>query len=236
MKKAELAWFCQYTTTQSNADKTWKALTNDFLAEFGSGESKGGVRAKFEKRKQGVNEDIKSYFFELLVLQQKLDSTMSDESFRSHFEKGLLPSLAETFYMFATPSMSKNEIKNFVLKISEVKKLTLINNISADSASLTTQQYPCKKWANHGETTKNQTRSGLPSTRTKNGRPKCFNCGKPGHFAAGCRSKGQETTQEKVKKCFVFEKPGHFVAVCRSNPQNNHTNAGKSQWNRGPKK
>ncbi|KAJ3646281.1 hypothetical protein Zmor_023874 [Zophobas morio] len=77
-----------------------------------------------------MNEDIKSYFFELLALQQELDPKMSDESFRSHFKKGLLPSLAETSYMFATPSMRKTEIKNLALKISEVKKLTLINNIS----------------------------------------------------------------------------------------------------------
>ncbi|XP_063924688.1 uncharacterized protein LOC135138640 [Zophobas morio] len=86
LEKAALAWFRQYTTTQSNAEKTWRALTNDFLAEFGSGESKRGVRAKFENRKQGLNEDIKSYFFELLVLQQEWDPKMSDESFSLHFE------------------------------------------------------------------------------------------------------------------------------------------------------
>ncbi|KAJ3652239.1 hypothetical protein Zmor_018220 [Zophobas morio] len=86
LEKAALAWFRQYTTTQSNAEKTWRALTNDFLAEFGSGEFKRGVRAKFKNRKQGLNEDVKSYFFELLVLQQEWDPKMSDESFSLHFE------------------------------------------------------------------------------------------------------------------------------------------------------
>ena len=67
---------------------------------------------------------------------------------RSHFEKGLLPSLAETLYMFATPRMTKNEIKTLALKISEVKKLTLVNKMSRDNAFMTTQQYPCQKCAN----------------------------------------------------------------------------------------
>ena len=135
---------------------------------------------------------------------------MSDASFRSHFKKGLLPSLAETSYMFATPCMSKKEIKSLALKISEVKKLTLINNISTDSAFLTTQKYPCQKDANHGEAkreaTKNQTRSGLP--RTRDGRPKCVNWGNPGHFAATCRSKGHTLSQSRP---FVKPAPHSIV-------------------------
>nr|XP_015836512.1 PREDICTED: uncharacterized protein LOC107398096 [Tribolium castaneum] len=137
LEKAASVWYNEYTGEAQNATKTWRQLVADFLEEFGRGNSTKNARMRFESRKQGVNEDIKSYYFELLSLQQEYDPQMSDATFRMFFEEGLLPQLAETFLMFSDPEMSKRDIKNLVFKISEVKKKSLINNISADSAFVT---------------------------------------------------------------------------------------------------
>ncbi|KYB24698.1 hypothetical protein TcasGA2_TC031841 [Tribolium castaneum] len=235
LEKAASVWYNEYTGEAQNATKTWRQLVADFLEEFGRGNSTKNARMRFESRKQGVNEDIKSYYFELLSLQQEYDPQMSDATFRMFFEEGLLPQLAETFLMFSDPEMSKRDIKNLVFKISEVKKKSLINNISADSAFVTMNDRTHRQQteANRSRTSHEENRKWenrrqqFPNTRTKDGRPICFSCGKPGHYASVCRNQERKNFERnpapQTKKCFVCGKPGHFAAVCRNRKKNEVT-------------
>nr|XP_015839937.1 PREDICTED: cold shock protein 1-like [Tribolium castaneum] len=146
---------------------------------------------------------------------------MSDESFIAQFEDGLLPSLAETFNMFSNPNMSRQDLKDLVFRISEVKRKTFFNNLASESASFfASNQEQGRSWVSNGararETTEQKKeQSRLPHTRTRDGRPKCFNCGKPGHFAAACRS-WENKNDKWGKKCFTCGKVGHFAATCKN--------------------
>ncbi|EFA12626.1 hypothetical protein TcasGA2_TC010259 [Tribolium castaneum] len=130
---------------------------------------------------RAANEDIKSYYFELVSLQQEIDPNMSDESFIAQFEDGLLPSLAETFYMFSNPNMSGQDLKDLVFRISGIKIKTFFNNLASESAFFfASNQERGRSWVSNGARAKETTQqkkeqSRLLHTRTRDGRPKCFN-------------------------------------------------------------
>ncbi|KAJ8910660.1 hypothetical protein NQ315_016038, partial [Exocentrus adspersus] len=123
-------WYEEYKGEAGNANKTWQQITNDFCAEFAGPNHMKLAKSKFANRRQQDGEDIKTYYFDLVTLAYEVDPKMPMEAFRERFEDGLLPALQESYLTLATPTMSKDQLKSLVLKVSEIKQRALMASLA----------------------------------------------------------------------------------------------------------
>ncbi|KAJ3640278.1 hypothetical protein Zmor_003587 [Zophobas morio] len=71
-------------------DKKWEDVKKEFLKEFQMSDYSGDKEMQFENRKQGKDESVKEFFFNLLFLAHEVDPDMTDQRFIKYFEKGML--------------------------------------------------------------------------------------------------------------------------------------------------
>ncbi|KAJ8965516.1 hypothetical protein NQ317_016788 [Molorchus minor] len=135
-------WYQEYKGVLTNAAKTWQHISGDFCTQFAGANHLEAAKSKFNNRKQGSSEDIKAYYFDMVALAYDLEPVMPFEIFKEKFEDGLHPSLQETYLMMATHPMTKDQLRNLVLRLSEIKEKALVSSLTSQAALLTIGDRP----------------------------------------------------------------------------------------------
>lgn len=191
-------WFLTYSSEEENANKNWDEVRNDLLVEFGGVSVKRELKARISARIQKENEDIKTYYFDLLELCRQLDPNLPKDTFREYFENGLHQMYHDKYFFVASDDMSSKDLKDLVFKLSDhrcrAKKSS--NDQSMCSMQSTPAYNPNNTYNNipshpknrqtyHKQTGANR-RDEQPRTRTRDNKPICYNCNQVGHIARNC--------------------------------------------------
>ena len=129
-------WFNDYIINANNKANTWDQIKKDFVKEFSGEQPLRKLKFKLTSRKQQANEDIKTYYYDILTLSREIDENMPFETFREYFENGLNPSFYETYYLMCDSNMTYNSLKTLVFKLSEVRERALLKQITSQTSLL----------------------------------------------------------------------------------------------------
>lgn len=133
LENAAFYWYKEYVNDKNNFNKVWSDIKKDFILEFGSEISLRKLKSKFRTRKQGKNEDIKSYYYDLLSIAHEIYGKINFEIFKDQFEYGLHESYDYHYYLLLTENMNFQSLKNIIYKISDLKDILLESKTSAYS-------------------------------------------------------------------------------------------------------
>lgn len=203
---AAYGWYSNFIQNAQNQGCNWVQIKKALVSEFGGECPTREIKLMLNNRKQGISEDIKQYFFDLVALCDQIEN-VSEERFVEYFEAGLHPVYFEKYKLLCGPQMSKAAIKSIVLKLSEIYQTSLYHQINAAFANvsflgeqtaantnhnegLIAQKYVqssnYKRLADNDQNVQDSRELSYGRSRTRDARPICWNCGRPGHFARSC--------------------------------------------------
>lgn len=183
---------------------TWTSFVLKILTTF---ESSGKADIAFNRLrnyKQGLNQDVRQYYFEIMKLCKDVNFVMNDSTKLQYLKDGLKPSLR--FDVLLKNPTNTEEFLAYAQKVEELKSLdermnTQESNIrqkSNDSISVSTNTREIKSTnivrTNNPQPTNQQSNQQLqqttPVTFERQDPPKktyaCYNCGDPSHFYRNC--------------------------------------------------
>jgi len=177
LKGVAQTWYDTYISDPANESETWAKIKSTFMLEFGGESHLREIKLRLQNRKQGATEDIKNYFFD--VINNQIDG-ISDERIIEYFENGLHPLYYERYALLRKPGMTIKDLKEITLKLSELHQLALMAQMNNSFATFNVQEKPRDVVESASK------KPNVQNTRTRDGRPICFRCGKIGHTAVSC--------------------------------------------------
>ncbi|KAJ8928977.1 hypothetical protein NQ314_018382 [Rhamnusium bicolor] len=110
-------WYKMYSNNKQNAQKGWTHIVDDFLQEFEDSNLMTDLLARVKNRKQGPNESIKDYFYELKTVFYEYDQTLNPQKFIKFFEEGLTQEATYHYYWLTHPP---NHTPTTLMEIKEL--------------------------------------------------------------------------------------------------------------------
>lgn len=233
-------WYTAYVADANNAQKTWNDVKRDFFTHFGGDAALKSSKLKFQTRRQGVGEDIKSFYYDLIVLANDYQPNMTTDAFRDQLELGLHPNYFELYDLLSQPRMTKTELNATIMKISALKERQELARLSEHMSlvTLASSKPPAQRAEIPNNTERsnvvpqslrvpprefrgpprnrqelnNQPRYSFPKSRARDGRVICYKCGRYGHYASACRTLPHATRQ------FNEQRSSRFINVGQSDP------------------
>ncbi|CAF1648105.1 unnamed protein product, partial [Didymodactylos carnosus] len=83
-----------YKQAKATIDGSWTTFKEELITTFTATTQKLNISTKLQNRRQGLNEPVQSYYFDVLGLCTKLDHRMGEEQKLLHLQRGLKLSLA----------------------------------------------------------------------------------------------------------------------------------------------
>lgn len=185
-------WYENFVT--NNATKTWTDVKKEFLKEYRMSDYSEDKERKFENRRQTREESVREYFFDLSFLAYELDPLMEDEKFIKQFERGMHDKYFSNYKILKPDDVTVPELKSIIAKLDAIEQRTKESQGYFHDRQEVEEANKYTKFTtnsrkfdsrpphlNGGNFKKN-----VPNTRSSNGRPRCYHCGRIGHFAGAC--------------------------------------------------
>lgn len=184
-------WFKNYKLDQSNQNKNWKDVADDFKTEYVNKDLLKDLRRKLKDRKQGDNEDILTYYYDLLDLAYRVDPNTSLAEIQELFEAGLHPNCCETEFLVSYLNLP---FKQRIFKMHNAEQHKKVTNpatplLLTGTHSSTETSTSIKKAASNLSGITNHGVQNSVLFRTKTGKPVCFRCHKANHTRRACKTK-----------------------------------------------
>jgi hypothetical protein len=173
------SWYLNYKTNLANATKTWSDIVNDFKEAFNEDEAREQLRDQLDCRKQGDNESSLNYYNDMQSLIQLIEPAMPSGDVIRLIRRGFNSKVQKLYVTHASRRENMEEFKNLLRKFDAIT--TLDKPKKKESPLFTVADL------NHVEEPLHRSFQRL-TTRTHDARPKCFNCGRPGHMMRSCRN------------------------------------------------
>ena len=205
----------QPAATRDNYDNLKEALLNKFDTEHLRWKRRHQVHA----RKQLPTEPVSSYIQNMRELFSNLNQTEEEQiqvftdNLRDDLRKFVYSktvhsldeaeeaaTLGETIYPLGKSSVLQKEINQLTELVKSFKPMV------QPKSNLAT-----KDLAEVIELVQSLTQE--RNSRTEDGRPRCFNCNRPGHLARSCKAPRQPMMQGRY--CNYCKKQGHNITECR---------------------
>jgi hypothetical protein len=196
-------WYQQLPEqVQTNHDQ----LRDAFLRAFAPATTQFASRELLLARVQGDKESVQAYYLALISLFHQVNPAMTDIEKASYFVRGLHSSLRQLVVATSPPNATLDELLQVTRRLElpqpAAVSLPTTHTISA-VATLTDDRLDKLEAAIQRLTETVQgvrpARQAPPqnqrvATRTTDGRPICFNCGRVGHTARSCFSQMRNST------------------------------------------
>lgn len=187
-----------YRSAQHSDD--YDQFKKDFIAAFSSSSNRLKIQAQLLNRRQLPDEAIHIYYFDVLDLCNRLDSSMSDPDKLLYLIRGLKPSLQQQMMVInpSTPmelfERAKNMEAAFSLTTSQNVDTTTYEDTTAAIRQARTT-FPKRNrtydYTNMNQPIRIQQRRGPPVPSLIRKQPSstiCYNCSGIGHYAYQCPS------------------------------------------------
>ena len=135
-------WYEHLVDTEG--DKKWEDVKKEFLKEFQMSDYSGDKEMQFENRKQGKDESVKEFFFDLLFLAHEVDPDMTDQRFIKYFEKGMLNKYFSNYKILKPDGVSIPGLKPIIEKLDAIERRA--DNISENPPETSSSQQ--QSWTN----------------------------------------------------------------------------------------
>jgi hypothetical protein len=126
-----LAWYQYYTT--SNQIKTWKDLKHTFINTFTPVAQAQTLQTILERKVQGRDQPVLTYYLEIITLCKRHDPEMSDKKIGQYVIQGLKPEFCDK--ILAEPCETLEQLEKSLRKIELQLQIKEANREKHDRAS-----------------------------------------------------------------------------------------------------
>ncbi|KAB0804583.1 hypothetical protein PPYR_01553 [Photinus pyralis] len=221
-------WYTDFISNADNANKTWNDISQSFQKYFGGITSSLEAKKKLRSKKQGLNELVLKYYYDVLELASQINPSIPMAEISTYFIEGLQPGLRSEFIIICPPTdeVNADSFRSAVFKLAQLQESRIqdvvqqqttsiygiaTRAVNTSSTTTTTVPRPSPQYnrpayeqfnRTNGENRQwnyNRAIRGRPSTltRTRDARPICFSCNRPGHLAATCNSRPRNGEQQR---------------------------------------
>lgn len=131
-------WYKLYSSDGRNAQNTWGRIIEDFLEEFDDPDILRSRLRKLEQRKQGENETVKDYYYELKTLFYEVNQGLEFDAFVKYFEDGLTEESSYHYYWLTHPPNSRpttfEDVKELAVTIDKAPRKPNHGSLSQNEA------------------------------------------------------------------------------------------------------
>ncbi len=181
---------------QSQSMRTWVAFERKLLDTFESSGKNDISFNRLRNYKQGLNQDVRQYYFDIMKLCKEVDQFMHDSTKLQYLKDGLKPS-SRFDVLLKNPSTTE-EFLSFAQKVEELKSLdereyvndSNVQKKSIDSLAGTSNNREFKSSNNYRSN--QQLQQQAPPVKIERPDPprkasyECYNCGEVGHMSRNC--------------------------------------------------
>jgi Retrotransposon gag protein/Zinc knuckle len=195
----------------------WNEFERAFKAAFKDSSKRLNAQTQLDKLLQD-GEGVEQYIVKFNRLLKQAGFDEDDKGSVNLFKKGLLPPLLESCIRSQPQPVSMKEWQDTAKKehqiFREIQHARYQRKLGQPTQTprQKVQPNPTRFWRASGPNAMN-----VDLTTTTEQTPRlCYNCQKPGHFKANCRSPRVQRTnnQPPQKKCTFCNKNGHTVQEC----------------------
>jgi hypothetical protein len=145
-----------YKPAKETINGRWSTFKSELIKTFTSTTQKLNISTKLQNRRQGLNESVQSYYFDVLALCVKLDHEMKEEQKLLHLQRGLKPSLAQMTIPFNPQTClqlleqaKRSEVAAAMIQVPVTSATTTRTTTEEVSEEVAAMQPPLNYWRQH---------------------------------------------------------------------------------------